>query len=698
MTNETAEQLNTAIEEPDYKAMYYALKEESIFKDTVIAGLRDLTNEKDAIIKNQDAVIKDRDKTIAQQGNMLKQKNNTIAAYEASGTKSTNREKIKQQEKNLELEDKVELLQAAARENSKPEDLARITEFEKQVTGYEQMGKNYLELQIKFDALLDQYNLLLEDMRQLKTSYNNVVQLNIVLRKGCDRSLLDEFDRLHSIIDKQAAELKQKDDLYEKCVSQMTSMQKKMDEKDQEIRHLSAIFNHNSGNTNLPPSKDTIAHKEERRKRVHNLRVKTNRKPGGQENHPANFLKPLPEKLYDKVIKEVANPPLDSMKCPYCGCDEIEYTDETATQDEICLEIVCYLKKKTIHGCRCKNCMKTINSRELQKYREAPCIYGGDMEAISAFLTNVCNVPVNKVVSFFEGISKRRVVPSPGWICKNDERMAKRADGFYDDVRYEMIKQDLIQWDETVIPVDGQNAYLRIYTNNRLAWYAAHAHKNFATIVKDGILPRLSTKTKVVHDGCNMNYAKGLDFIHALCIVHFMRQLMGLTCDTKHDAWKKMKDKAWESLKEREAWMEQKKAKKFTEQYRAEFKAKFMELLAEAEIENERDAKLNPEDDFFTAERNFINKIRQEYDRYFLWMTDFSIPPDNNLCERSLRPVKSKTKQAGQFKSLDGAQQYAVIKSYLDTCERNGKSKFEAIQRLAQDNAYTLAEILGDKA
>jgi len=51
----------------------------------------------------------------------------------------------------------------------------------------------------------------------------------------------------------------------------------------------------------------------------------------------------------------------------------------------------------------------------------------------------------------------------------------------------------------------------------------------------------------------------------------------------------------------------------------------------------------------------------------FRFLDDPTIPPDNNASERAIRNIKVKTKISGMFKSDIGADQFAVIRSVIDT-------------------------------
>ena len=50
-------------------------------------------------------------------------------------------------------------------------------------------------------------------------------------------------------------------------------------------------------------------------------------------------------------------------------------------------------------------------------------------------------------------------------------------------------------------------------------------------------------------------------------------------------------------------------------------------------------------------------------------------------------------KISGQFQSEESAKHYAAIKSYIETCYRNGINETEALIRLCEGNPYTVKEI-----
>ncbi len=77
-----------------------------------------------------------------------------------------------------------------------------------------------------------------------------------------------------------------------------------------------------------------------------------------------------------------------------------------------------------------------------------------------------------------------------------------------------------------------------------------------------------------------------------------------------------------------------------------------------------------------------------------MFASDFSVDFTNNTSEKGLRQVKRKLAVSFMFKNANRMKNYATIISYLETCYRNGISRFEASKRLVSNNPYTIKEIV----
>lgn len=114
--------------------------------------------------------------------------------------------------------------------------------------------------------------------------------------------------------------------------------------------------------------------------------------------------------------------------------------------------------------------------------------------------------------------------------------------------------------------------------------------------------------------------------------------------------------------------------------------------MIEANEEN-----INEVDKYYVdTESTLILRILDYKNEYLLWVYDFDVPFTNNLSERALRGAKSKQKASGQFWNIESASYYATIRTYIETCNRNGVNVYNALLKLCFGKPYTLKEILNN--
>ena len=92
-------------------------------------------------------------------------------------------------------------------------------------------------------------------------------------------------------------------------------------------------------------------------------------------------------------------------------------------------------------------------------------------------------------------------------------------------------------------------------------------------------------------------------------------------------------------------------------------------------------------------ELNLIGRLDKYKENHLMFATDFSVEFTNNTSEKGLRQVKRKLAVSFMFKNANRMKDYATILSYLETCYRNGISRFDASKRLVCNNPYTVKDI-----
>ncbi len=80
----------------------------------------------------------------------------------------------------------------------------------------------------------------------------------------------------------------------------------------------------------------------------------------------------------------------------------------------------------------------------------------------------------------------------------------------------------------------------------------------------------------------------------------------------------------------------------------------------------------------------FYKRTRKERQHIFTFLSIADVPPNNNASERAIRNVKVKQKISGQFKVGQAAQNFAKIRSVIDTTIKNSLNVLEALAIIAK--------------
>ena len=112
------------------------------------------------------------------------------------------------------------------------------------------------------------------------------------------------------------------------------------------------------------------------------------------------------------------------------------------------------------------------------------------------------------------------------------------------------------------------------------------------------------------------------------------------------------------------------------------FKSKYLEILSKAKEERKKDLSTNA---YKKEEINLINRLVKYCRNHLLFLKKFFVPFSNNRAESDLRGIKIKQK-TGKFRSVEGANIYAVIKSCISTYKKNGINLYEALESIFTNN------------
>ena len=80
---------------------------------------------------------------------------------------------------------------------------------------------------------------------------------------------------------------------------------------------------------------------------------------------------------------------------------------------------------------------------------------------------------------------------------------------------------------------------------------------------------------------------------------------------------------------------------------------------------------------------SFQKRIKKYKDNVFTFLYHPNVPPDNNGSERAIRNVKVKQKISGQFKILNAAENFAILRSIVDSAIKNNQNVVGALSVIA---------------
>ena len=367
-------------------------------------------------------------------------------------------------------------------------------------------------------------------------------------------------------------------------------------------------------------------------------------------------------------------------------------TGNTIIKDEYQYKIIVDKIRHKYIEYKCKCCGRKI-TKEIPKNLKADNQYGSSIQATILGLMNICNVPINKVKRMIEGLTLGEISPSEGYISKLQKRASDNLESFIKQLKEKIIEQKMVYWDDTVVMINTNRSCMRFYGNDELALYCAHKTKSKSGIDEDDILKRLLPEQKVVHDHNKVNYNEDYVFMNIECCAHLERDLEKVSINIPDRKWsKELKEHFQKYDHMRKELMDQKKYN-FSEEEINDFFIEFDKLIIEGLEENKKDSKSY----YAEKEKTLLDRLLKYRDNYTYWVLDFDIPYTNNESERSIRGVKSKMKVSGHFQNINSAEYYANIRSYIETCHRNGINELYALEKLSTVEPYTLEEILSQK-
>lgn len=479
---------------------------------------------------------------------------------------------------------------------------------------------------------------------------------------------------------KRLKKMEDKNDVLEQRVKELKDEIKNLQK---EIEKLKVKENNDGTTAGIPTSMTPIGKK----KIIPNFAKNTGGKIGRKEGHKKDKLEAVPE---DKVDKHVSH---EMEACPCCHKNNLEETGKVISKQVKDYYVVVETTSNDYIEYKCKDCGKVFHA-PIPNHLKEECQYGSKLKSVALTLNNVGNVPLNKIRRILSGLSMEEIVPCEGYLAKLQRTSSKSLDCFIKELESVIRTSEIVYWDDTVIQINKKQACMRYYGNDALCLFKAHEKKNKEGLDKDDILNRLSNKTVVEHDHNKVNYNDDYCFINAECCQHLLRDLRKVEINIPSRTWCKDMISLFQEYDHKRKELISLGKDSFEDDELNNFILKLDEYLLKGLEENETDASKPYYSD---KELTLIWRLMEYRDNYIYWVIDFGIPFTNNLSERNLRGIKSKMKVSGQFQNVNRAEDYANIRSYIETCRIYGKNEYDSLSRLVEGNPYTFAELVASK-
>lgn len=413
------------------------------------------------------------------------------------------------------------------------------------------------------------------------------------------------------------------------------------------------LIKKDSHNSSMSPASDIV-------KKNQSLRVKSNRKSGGQVGHKGHTLK-FSDKP-DKIVKLIPE------FCNKCGSQldiKKAILDSKRQLVDIPPVLPIYTEYQKYHiQCQCGNCQEVDYPVGVNSYIQ----YGPNVQAYIAYQSIYQYTPYKRLQDSLRHWYSLNI--SQGTIQNILSNMGRKALPIYYQIRSSLEKAESVGSDETGANVNGEKWWMWVWQNALMTFISLENSRGQKVIER--LFPIGFPNAVIGTDrwAAQLNTeAKG----HQLCMAHLLRDLIYLIEAEKSDTAKKLKELFTNAIK----------LKKAKSQYiRTDPIVKQVESKLNSILEKQFST-----DDYPKTE-TFCKSMKKHRDSVFTFLYDKNVEPDNNASERAIRNVKIKQKISGQFKT--GGDNFSILRSVIDTAIKAKADVKEVLKLVAMsENHYS---------
>jgi transposase len=436
------------------------------------------------------------------------------------------------------------------------------------------------------------------------------------------------------------------------------------------ILELEARLNKNSQNSHKPPSSDGLKKKPAQRR-------KKKGKVGGQKGHQGTTLRKSDRP--DRVVEHGPE------QCQECG-QELAQVEGVVLgrRQEIEIppkpvEVVEHQRlQKACPHCGCRN------KGAWPEHIRGPVQYGRRFKALCVYLLNYQLLPYERVAELLKVLFGYQ--PGGGTLSQAQEQAYEVLEPVEAAIKETIRGSPNAHADETGMRVEGKTQWLHVCSTESDTYYYWSQHRGQQAHQEDGLLP--DYRGILMHDAYSTYF--GLECQHALCNAHLLRDLQALSEAEPAERWPRHLSRLLQT-----AWALVKQAKadglnQLPETTSDRVKALVDQLIQQADQRTPRNQRLPGQRGRVpqSPHRNLLDRLMTYKSDCLRFVTDFTIPFDNNLAERDLRMCKLQQKISGCFRTETGADLFCRIRGYISTLRKQGHDLLSALYSLFDNSPF----------
>lgn len=473
---------------------------------------------------------------------------------------------------------------------------------------------------------------------------------------------------------------------------ELADLKEQMVKKDQRIEELEAYLmrallrieelerrlGKDSHTSSKPPSSDGLGRKPGKK------RKKSEKRLGGQKGHPGTSL--LQTLTPDEILSHRPT------HCDACqrdlqqevGC--IKERRQIHDIPEIHLQVV----EHSVEEICCPACQHLTRAR-FPRGVEAPAQYGPNVQSLAVYLSQFQLLPMARTCEVLGDLYQRTLSEATlvNWIAK----AATHLEPTIQQLKALLIACTFQHADETGIRIKGILHWVHVNATLWLTLYSWHRKRGHEALESIGIWPHFHGRA--MHDrwASYDRYACA----HSLCGAHLLRDCLCVAEQEKQSWAQSMFDLLLAMHKAAEHWQNQ-GAKAIPQAQRDDWTARYFETLASGlsmhaaqapPIDGMKPKKTGRKKQ--DASKNVLDALLYRAENVLYFLDDLSVPFTNNQAERDLRMIKVQQKISGTFRSTEGATAFCIIRSYLSTMRKQGRSMLGAMAAVFADTPFSVA-------